>query len=201
MLSDIIGYTENAQKDRMIVTIIARVTKANNAFNQPYSIEGTPKLKNNKDNIMNFIYWLNKTLKKHHDLDLNYYKNWPKENIENKYLWGNSALNYTKQISYSTVYKKNRKYCENAGIPSKLLALSSFRSGFYCQAYLNSVNHRISTEVLNELTMLIAGWRELKTQKAYQKKELDSMFTTAGRAVRPTPAQLLGCDDEFISKW
>jgi hypothetical protein len=80
------------------------------------------------------------------------------------------ALNYTKQISYSTVYKKNRKYCEKAGIPSKLLSLSSFRSGFYCQAYLNSVNHRISTEVFHELTMLIAGWRELKTQKAYQKK-------------------------------
>ena len=76
-----------------------------------------------------------------------------------------------------------------------------FRSGFYCQAYLNSVNNRISTEVLNELTMLIAGWRELKTQKIYQKKELDPMLTTTGRAILPTPAQMLGCDEEFISKW
>jgi hypothetical protein len=200
-LTDISTYQKSSIGDKMIITIIARVTKANNAFNQPYSIEGSKELNKEEDSIMNFVYWLNKTLKKYHDLDLDNFKNWPKEKVDNKYLWGNEASKFTKPISYSTVYKKNRRYYENAGIPSKLLGISSFRSGFYCQSYLNSVNHRISTEVLNELTMLIAGWRDLKTQKIYQKKQLDPMLTAECRALRPTPALLLGCDEEFKNNW
>ncbi len=81
------------------------------------------------------------------------------------------------------------------------MGLSSFRSGFYCQAYLNSVNHQISAEVLNELTMLIAGWRSLRTQEIYRKKEIDPMLTTRGRTKQPTPAEMLGCNEEFISEW
>ena len=113
---------------------------------------------------------------------------WPKDQLDNKYFWENQNSNYTKPISYKTVYEKNRRYYGKAGIPSKLLALSSFRSGFYCQAYLNSINHRISIEVLNELTMLIAGWRDLKTQKVYIKNKLDPLLTSKGRGIRPTPA-------------
>ena len=82
-----------------------------------------------------------------------------------------------------------------------MLALASFRSGFYCQANLNSVNHTIVPEVLDELTMLIAGWRDPKTQEVYNKKEKDAMLTSRGRAIRPTPAQMLGCSDEFVSQW
>ena len=127
------------------------------------------------------------------DLVLEIYNNlnfdeWPKDQLDNKYFWENQNSNYTKPISYKTVYEKNRRYYEKAGIPSKLLALSSFRSGFYCQAYLNSINNRISIEVLNELTMLIAGWRDLKTQKVYIKNQLDPLLTSKGRGIRPTPA-------------
>jgi hypothetical protein len=49
--------------------------------------------------------------------------------------------------------------------------------------------------------MLIAGWRELKTQAIYKKQQLDPLLTSKGRAVRPTPAQMLGCEKEFISQW
>ena len=49
--------------------------------------------------------------------------------------------------------------------------------------------------------MLIAGWRNFKTQEIYGKKELDRMLTTSGRAKQPTPAQMLGCEEEFISQW
>ncbi len=200
-LSDIITFRKSSRDGKMIVTIIARVTKANNALNQPYSIEGSIQPNKDSEEIMNFIYWLNETLKKYHNLDLKNIDNWPKEKLESKYLWGNSHSNFEKPISYTTVYVKNRRYYEKAGIPSKLLALASFRSGFYCQAYLNSVNHRISTEVLNELTMLIAGWRDLKTQTIYKKKQLDPLLTLKGKAIRPTPAQMLGCEKEFISQW
>ena len=185
----------------MIVTIIVRVTKGNKSFHQPYIIEGNPDLKNENDCIMNFIYWLNQTLKNYHDLDLEDFTNWPKDKVENKYLWGDADSEYTKPISYKTVYNKNKRYYTKAGIPFGLLGLSSFRSGFYCQAYLNSINHEISTEVLNELTMLIAGWRDLRTQDIYRKKELDAMLTIRGRAKQPTPAQMLGCDEEFKSDW
>jgi hypothetical protein len=106
---------------------------------------------------------------------------WPKDQLDNKYFWENQNSNYTKPISYKTVYEKNRRYYEKAGIPSKLLALSSFRSGFYCQAYLNSVNRRISTEVLNELAIFKAGWRNLKTQKVYKKKSIRSFDNFKGK--------------------
>jgi hypothetical protein len=200
-ISDISRYLFNFKNDKMIVTIIVRVTKGNKSFHQPYNIEGNPDLKNENDCIMNFIYWLNQTLKNYHDLDLEDFTNWPKDKVENKYLWGDADSEYTKPISYKTVYNKNKRYYTKAGIPFGLLGLSSFRSGFYCQAYLNSINHEISTEVLNELTMLIAGWRDLRTQDIYRKKELDAMLTIRGRAKQPTPAQMLGCDEEFKSDW
>jgi hypothetical protein len=36
--------------------------------------------------------------------------------------------------------------------------------------------------------MLIAGWRDLKTQKVYIKNKLDPLLTSKGRGIRPTPA-------------
>jgi hypothetical protein len=72
----------------MIVTIIVRVTKGNKSFHQPYIIEGNPDLKNENDCIMNFIFWLNQTLKNYHDLDLEDFTNWPKDKVENKYTCG-----------------------------------------------------------------------------------------------------------------
>ena len=41
--------------DKMIVTIVARVTKGN----QPYNIEVNPDLIKETDSIMTFVYWLN----------------------------------------------------------------------------------------------------------------------------------------------
>jgi hypothetical protein len=84
-LSDISSYMQKTKKDKMTVTIIARVTIGNKAFNQPYIIEGNPELKNKNDAIMNFIYWLNENLKNYYGLDLNDIKNWPKEKIESKF--------------------------------------------------------------------------------------------------------------------
>ena len=95
-LSDISAFRKSSRDDKMIVTIIARVTKGNNAFNQPYSIEGSIVSKLEGDEIMNFIYWLNETLKIYHNLDLQNFDKWPKNKLENKYLWGNPNSNYTK---------------------------------------------------------------------------------------------------------
>jgi hypothetical protein len=80
-LSDISAFRKSSIDDKMIVTIIARVTKGNNAFNQPYSIEGSIQSKLDGNEIMNFIYWLNETLKKYHNLDLKNLDNWPKEKL------------------------------------------------------------------------------------------------------------------------
>ena len=68
-----------------IVTIIARVTKCNNNYQQPFSIEG----KIEDDSIMNFIYWLSKCLNENHNLELSKFKQWDRSgNFELKFLWG-----------------------------------------------------------------------------------------------------------------
>ena len=84
----------------MIVTIVVKTKKGNKAFNQPYNIEGTPKLQNDKESIMNFIYWLNETLKSCHGLDQKDFKNWPKDKVDNKFLWGNVNSNHCSAISF-----------------------------------------------------------------------------------------------------
>ncbi len=80
---------------------------------------------------MNFIYLLNHTLKNYHDLDLEDFTNWPKDKVHNTNLWGDADSEYTKPISYKTVYNKNRRYYTKAGIPFRLLDLSQFRYSFY----------------------------------------------------------------------
>ena len=108
----------------MIVTIIARVRKGNKAFNQLYNIEGTPALKTNNDSVMNFIYWLNETLKKYH----RFKRFWKlaKEKKEKINFYGAWKILHHSFL-YVTVLNKKIKYCENAGIPKGLLALASFR--------------------------------------------------------------------------
>ena len=42
-------------KDRIIVKVIARITKANTDWNQEFNLEGNV----DKKNIMDAVYWLN----------------------------------------------------------------------------------------------------------------------------------------------
>ena len=58
--------------DRVIIKIIARVTRANQDWNQEFNLEGILSEKS----IMNFVYWLNEFLKEEHNLDLNNFENW-----------------------------------------------------------------------------------------------------------------------------
>ncbi len=195
-LSDISRITTSVNK-KPIVTIIARITKANNAYNQPFNLEGAF----DDSSIMNFNYWLNKTLIKYHHLNLQENVSWENSKLIDKYLWGNKSSNFKEKILYSTVYLKNRLFYENAGIPAKLLGVHSFRSGFYCQSYLNSFERNISTTVLNELTMLIAGWKALKDQNVYSKVEMENLITSNGPIKDPTPEQMLGYNGVFENKW
>ena len=48
--------------------------------------------------------------------------------------------------------------------------------------------------------MLKTGWRDAKTQEIYNKKEKKAMLTTRGRAIRPTPTQMLNCSEDFVSQ-
>ena len=58
MITDIknVIFFEN---NTIIVTIVCRITKANQDWNQPFNIEGDLTEKS----IMNFVYWLNEFLK------------------------------------------------------------------------------------------------------------------------------------------
>ena len=178
------------------VKIIVRVTKANPNVQQPFNIEGS--LSDN--NIMNFLYWLNRCLIIHHELDLEKYSDWIKSD-KDTFLWGSKSTKYKEPVSYSTVYKTFRTFYEKAGIPSKMLGIHSFRSGFFCQAYLNSLDRGFSLEVLKELTMILAGWRSPKDQEIYAKTEMKALLTMYGISKNVTPEQMLGCNQQFINKW
>jgi hypothetical protein len=40
-----------------------------------------------------------------------------------------------------------------------------------------------------------------KHKQLIKKKQFDPLLTSMGRAIRPTPAQMLGCKKEFLSQW
>ena len=183
--------------DRVIIKIIARVTRANQDWNQEFNLEGILSEKS----IMNFVYWLNEFLKEEHNLDLNNFGNW--EINETLYLWGHnsSQSRFIKPISYETVYKTWRKFYTNAGIDDKLMGTHSFRSGFYCQSILNSNLKMLSTDVMKELSELLAGWKNKSDAKVYRKPQMTALTTWLGYITNPSPEQMLGSTEPFISKW
>ena len=99
------------------------------------------------------------------------------------------------------MFTQHFEYYENAGKPSKLLGAHSFRSAFYCQSYLNGMKNGFPIEVMNELTMVLAGWKNLKDQLVYKKDELKALITFFGIVDSPTPEQMLGYNGKFINKW
>jgi hypothetical protein len=126
---------------------------------------------------------------------------WDEKQCELKFLWGNKKTDFEKQIPYHSVYRTWRLFYENAGIPSKLLGIHSFRSGFYCQSLLNASIKGVDYNVMNELAGLVSGWKNPKDRAKYNKNETRSLITPRGVVENPTPEQLLGCDTEFVSKW
>ena len=121
-------------KVRIIVKVIARITKANTDWNQEFNLEGNV----NEKNIMDAVYWLNEFLKEEHDLNIINFKNWDRCQHAEKYLWGNKSTHFSEMISYETIYKTWRTFYSKAGIPDKSMGVHSFRSGFYCQSIFNS---------------------------------------------------------------
>jgi hypothetical protein len=194
-LCDIVSI--NRSGDNMIVSFIARITKANNDWNQKFNIEGN--LHDNR--IMNFVYFLNQFLIKEHNLNLDNFDEWKRDDITLIYLWGNHSSKFKKKISYSSVYLTWRYFHEQAGIPPKLLGLHSFRSGFYCQSLLNATIKGLDYNVMNDLSQLLAGWRRKRDRATYNKIEMVALTTNHGPVKNPTPEQMLGCDFDFISKW
>jgi hypothetical protein len=153
---------------------------------------------------MNFIYWLSKCLYEDHNLDLRKFKQWDRSgNFGLKFLWGSKKNQYEAIIAYTTIYKNLKKFVKIQDSPPKLLGLNSFRSGFYCQAYLNAINKgTLSIDAMKELTMLLAGWKHPKDQDTYEKKEFKNILAFFGFSTIPTVEQLVGCAGEkFISKW
>jgi hypothetical protein len=133
-------------------------------------------------------------------LNLLYFNQWNKIEIFENYIWGHKG-DFKQKISYSQIYKIWRIFYENAGIPSKLMGVHSFRSGFYCQSQLNTVLKSVDLTTMKELAQLLAGWRTIKDRSRYDKNEQRSLITTDGFVDHPTPEQMLGCDFEFESKW
>jgi hypothetical protein len=194
-LSDIKSVVFKGNK--LSIKIICRITKANEDWNQPFILEG--ELEDNR--IMNFVYWLNKFLINLHDLDLQHFDSWNKDECKYKYLWGRKNRDFKEKIPYSTVYSKWRYFYQQAGIPQKLLGIHSFRSGFYCQSLLNASIKGLDYNVMNELSMLLAGWRSSSDRATYNKNEMRSLITPLGVIENPSPEQMLGCDMQFESLW
>jgi hypothetical protein len=71
-------------EDRIIVQVIARITKANTDWNQEFNLEGNV----NEKNIMDAVYWLNEFLKEEHVLNIINFKKWDRFQHAEKYLWG-----------------------------------------------------------------------------------------------------------------
>ena len=99
------------------------------------------------------------------------------------------------------MFTQHFEYYENAGKPSKLLGAHSFRSAYYCQSYLNGMNKRFPIEVINELTMVLAGQKNKKDQLVYKKDELKALITFFGVINSPTPEQMLGYNGKFKNNW
>lgn len=182
--------------ENVVIKIVARITKANQDWNQQFNLEG----KFNDHSIMNFTFWLNQFLIEEHNLNLLNFNEWDKIRLANKYLWGYKN-DFNEKTSYPTIYKTWRLFYENAGIPSKLMGLHSLRSGFYCQSQLNASLKSVDINVMKELAQLLAGWRTKKDRSRYDKIEQRGLITIDGVVDHPTPEQMLGCDFEFESKW
>jgi len=82
-----------------------------------------------------------------------------------------------------------------------LLGIHSFRSGFNCQSLLNASIKGEDYNVMNELSMLLAGWRSSRDRATYNKNEMRSLITPLGVIENPSPEQMLGCDMQFESLW
>ena len=179
------------------IKIVCRITKANQDWNQPFILEGDI----NDNRIMNFVYWLNLFLINAHGVRLVDFDTWEKN--ASKYLWGSKRKNnnYEKKIPYITIYEKWRFFYKKAGIPDRLLGTHSFRSGFYCQSLLNASKKGVDYNVMNELSMLLAGWQTKRDRAIYLKNNMRALITPSGAVDNPSPEQLLCCDNEFVSEW
>ena len=184
-------------EDRLILKIIARITKSNTDWNQEFNLEGNV----NEKKIMNVVYWINEFLKEEHDLNIVDFDNWDTSQHAEKFLWENKSSKFTEKISYGTIYKTWRYFYTQAGIPDKLMGTHSFRSGFYCQSILNSSLKGISEDTMQALSQLLAGWKTEKDSNPYFKKEIKEQHTPSGYVEDPTPEQMLGYDGNFKSLW
>ena len=52
---------------------------------------------------------------------------------------------------------------------------------------------------MNELTMLLAGWKQEKEQTIYRKDEMSALVALKGTSVTPSPEQMLGYEGTFIN--
>lgn len=102
-----IGRVESKENNKYVVTIIARITKGNQNYNQSFNIEGDLF----EPVIMNFVYMLNEHLMINHNLKLSDWKTWKETSkIKDTFIWGKKVSNFKERISYSTVYKTFRKF-------------------------------------------------------------------------------------------
>jgi hypothetical protein len=194
-LSDI--RSVHQYKDRIIVKVIARITKANTDWNQEFNLEGYV----NEKNIMDAVYWLNEFLKEEHDLNIINFNNWDRCQHAEKYLWGNKSSKFSEKISYETIYKTWRIFYTKAGIPDKLMGVHSFRSGFYCQSILNTQLKGITEDNMKVFSQLLAGWKTEKNSSIYYKKEMMQQSASYGFVEDPTPELLMGYDGIIKSSW
>jgi hypothetical protein len=192
-----------SENNKFGVTIVARITKGDNDWNQAFNLEGLLEYNEKEVNQMDAVYWLNKHLKNAHKLNLKDFdkKIWEKNQ---SYLWGNvdsKTRKHSNPIPYQQLYRTWRLFCDKAGIPSGWFGLHSFRSGFYCQSLLNSSSKGISIDTMNELTMMVAGWRHKRDQEVYFKPIMSELTTIGGFIENPTIEMLVGCEGVFKSDW
>ena len=152
---------------------------------------------------MDAVYWLNQHLKLAHKLNLKDFgkKNWEKNQ---SYLWGDinkMSVNYSKPVTYQNLYLTWKLFCGKAGIPIGWFGLHSFRSGFYCQSLLNTSSKYISIDTMNELTQMLAGWRNKRDQEVYFEPIMSELTTISGYIKDPTIEMLVGCEGVFKSNW
>ena len=152
-------------QDRIIVKVIARITKANTDWNQQSNKEGN--VYKESKNIMDAVYWFIEFLKVEHDLNIINFKNWDRCQHAEKYLWGNNCSKFSEKISYATIYKTWRTFYSKAGIPDKSMGVHSFRSGFYCQSIFNSQLKGITEDNMKVFWHLFAGWKTEKDSSIY----------------------------------
>ena len=115
-----------------------------------------------------------------HGLNLERFDSWDKDKLKLKYLQGRSGKKFEEKIPHGTVYTTWRLFYQQAGIPSYLLGTHSFKSGFYCQSLQNSSLKGVDYNVMNELSMLLAGWQKIENRAKYNKNEMRALITPNG---------------------